>query len=241
MDTIQLIAEISILKEKMDNAEAFLEELIEYLLVTCKDDDYITPEVICRKLAKYGYIELENGYWVNPMADRKTEPQIRCPKCGRTDYIKNLEKDFGVKDDIFKYKCINCNTYIKDEPTTEDCSTVSTCSKMEQVEDEPQTYVINPQEPTNDDKCFECDDFFTCGGQCNKIEDEPNSSEKPNNSTVSKMEQVEEPTEITYQNCSDALLKMWMDNVLTDAEYNRIMDKLNNAQRKDEPQTERSE
>ena len=37
----------------------------------------------------------------------------------------------------------------------------------------PQTYVINPQEPTNDDKCFECDDFFTCGGQCNKIKDEP--------------------------------------------------------------------
>lgn len=37
----------------------------------------------------------------------------------------------------------------------------------------PQTYVINPQEPTNDEKCFECDDFFTCGGQCNKIEDEP--------------------------------------------------------------------
>ena len=55
--------------------------------------------------------------------------------------------------------------------------------------------------------------------------------------TISKMEQVEESTEITYQNCSDALLKMWMDNVLTDAEYNRIMDKLNNAQRKDEPQT----
>ena len=70
----------------------------------------------------------------------------------------------------------------KDEPTI---------SKMEQVDepktqtktqnsnltfekaDEPQTYVINPQEPTNDDKCFECDDFFTCGGQCNKIEDEP--------------------------------------------------------------------
>ena len=56
MDTIQLIAEISVLKKKMDKAEAFLEELVEYLLVTCKDDDYITPEVICRKLAKYGYI-----------------------------------------------------------------------------------------------------------------------------------------------------------------------------------------
>ena len=75
MDTIQLISEISILKKKMDKAEAFLEELVEYLLVTCKDDDYITPEVICRKLAKYGYIELEDGYWVNPLADRKTEPR----------------------------------------------------------------------------------------------------------------------------------------------------------------------
>lgn len=75
MDTIQLIAEIYVLKEKMDKAEAFLEELVEYLLVTCKDDDYITPEVICRKLAKYGYIEHEDGYWVNPLADRKTELQ----------------------------------------------------------------------------------------------------------------------------------------------------------------------
>ena len=104
--------------------------------------------------------------------DRKTENSsekpnncelqtIRCPKCGRTDYIRDMEKDMGIKGSHYKYKCINCNTYIKTEPT------------------------------------------------------------------ISKMEQVEEPTEITYQNCSDALLKMWMDNVLTDAEYNRIMDKLN--------------
>lgn len=34
-------------------------------------------------------------------------------------------------------------------------------------------------------------------------------------------------SKITYQTCSDALLKMWMDNVLTDGEYNRIMDRLN--------------
>lgn len=32
---------------------------------------------------------------------------------------------------------------------------------------------------------------------------------------------------IGYRECSDAMLKMWMDNVLTDGEYNRIMDKLN--------------
>ena len=33
--------------------------------------------------------------------------------------------------------------------------------------------------------------------------------------------------EITYQDCADAMLKMWIDDVLTDGEYNRIMDKLN--------------
>lgn len=50
----------------------------------------------------------------------KDEPQkIYCPKCGRSDYIRDLKKDFGVKDSTFKYKCINCNTYIKDEPKTE--------------------------------------------------------------------------------------------------------------------------
>lgn len=32
---------------------------------------------------------------------------------------------------------------------------------------------------------------------------------------------------IDYQDCSNAMLKMWMDNVVTDVEYNRIMDKLN--------------
>ena len=32
---------------------------------------------------------------------------------------------------------------------------------------------------------------------------------------------------IGYRECSDAMLKMWMDNVLTDGEYYRIMDKLN--------------
>lgn len=32
---------------------------------------------------------------------------------------------------------------------------------------------------------------------------------------------------ITYRMCADSMLKMWMDNVLTDGEYNRIMDKLN--------------
>jgi hypothetical protein len=31
---------------------------------------------------------------------------------------------------------------------------------------------------------------------------------------------------IEYLDCANAMLKMWMDNVVTDGEYNRIMDKL---------------
>ena len=36
-----------------------------------------------------------------------------------------------------------------------------------------------------------------------------------------------ESHEIGYNECANALLKMWMDNVLTDGEYYRIADKLN--------------
>ena len=32
---------------------------------------------------------------------------------------------------------------------------------------------------------------------------------------------------IDYQDCANAMLRMWVDNVVTDGEYNRIMDKLN--------------
>lgn len=35
------------------------------------------------------------------------------------------------------------------------------------------------------------------------------------------------PHEIGYDDCANALLKMWIDNVLTDGEYYRIADKLN--------------
>ena len=31
---------------------------------------------------------------------------------------------------------------------------------------------------------------------------------------------------IDYYDCANAMLKMWMDNVVTDGEYYRIMDKL---------------
>lgn len=73
----------------------------------------------------------------------KDESQIRCPKCGRSDYIRSFE-DWGIDGGIYKYKCINCNTYIKDEPQIK-CDTCKTywncqgqCDEMPQIEDEPQ-------------------------------------------------------------------------------------------------------
>ena len=50
-------------------------------------------------------------------------------------------------------------------------------------------------------------------------------------SAQSELESVDvvptESQEIGYGQCANAMLKMWMDNVVTDGEYNRIMDRLN--------------
>ena len=32
---------------------------------------------------------------------------------------------------------------------------------------------------------------------------------------------------ISYTDCANAMIKMWMENVVTDGEYSKIMDKLN--------------
>lgn len=54
-----------------------------------------------------------------------------------------------------------------------------------------------------------------CWDLCDKLNYIPAIEEKP------------EPHEIGYDDCANALLKMWMDNVLTDGEYYRIANKLN--------------
>ena len=53
-------------------------------------------------------------------ADTPQTDKVICPNCGRSDYIRSFEKDFGIKNSEYRYKCINCNTYIKDTPQT-DC------------------------------------------------------------------------------------------------------------------------
>lgn len=35
------------------------------------------------------------------------------------------------------------------------------------------------------------------------------------------------PEPIDYQMCADAMMKMWIEKIITDAEYNKIMDRLN--------------
>lgn len=42
-----------------------------------------------------------------------------------------------------------------------------------------------------------------------------------------------ETKEIGYTDCAFAMLKMWMDKVVTDGEYIRIMDKLNAMEMKE--------
>ena len=46
------------------------------------------------------------------------------------------------------------------------------------------------------------------------------------------VQQEVNPADIDYYYCSNAMLKMWIDNVLTDGEYNKIMDKLNDFERR---------
>ena len=52
--------------------------------------------------------------------------KVVCPNCGRSDYIRSFEKDFNIKNSEYRYKCINCNTYINDTPQTESTKQIRT-------------------------------------------------------------------------------------------------------------------
>ena len=67
------------------------------------------------------YEEDRNGYGTLNEVDtpHTDKDKVVCPNCGRSDYIRSFEKDFNIKNSGYRYKCINCNTYIKDTPQTE--------------------------------------------------------------------------------------------------------------------------
>lgn len=73
------------------------------------------------------------------------------------------------------------------------------------------------------DWCNECPGFDKA--DCFKLKDKYKKEWLELMNTLPSVELELRP--ISYLDCSNAMLKMWMDNVLTDGEYNRIMDKLN--------------
>lgn len=79
-------------------------------------------------------------------------------------------------------------------------------------------------------RLIDADDLLTAF----PIDDEPMVTKSSVRMTIRHMPTVKdaEVRPIDYQGCSNAMLKMWMDNVVTDGEYNRIMDKLNAYWRK---------
>ena len=61
-------------------------------------------------------LKVEPSYWDKDKDTADTlqteKDKVVCPNCGRSDYIRSFEKDFGIKNSEYRYKCINCNTYI---------------------------------------------------------------------------------------------------------------------------------
>ena len=81
-----------------------------------------TPWKVIGHIDLYGIAELaiRDAVFAEEIADTPQTDKVVCPNCGRSDYIRSFEKDFGIKNSEYRYKCINCNTYIKDTPQT-DC------------------------------------------------------------------------------------------------------------------------
>ena len=44
---------------------------------------------------------------------------------------------------------------------------------------------------------------------------------------IEAMPSIENTKPVGYSDCAKAMMRMWMDNVVTDGEYLRIMDRLN--------------
>lgn len=78
-------------------------------------------EYIAEKADRYDEYErifndgLNKSYEKAGIVEDDSGTTVICPNCGRSDYIRSLENDFGIKNSEYEYKCINCNTYIGGE------------------------------------------------------------------------------------------------------------------------------
>ena len=133
-------------------------------------------EIICNDYCKYP--DIESGNKLADICDRC--PMNKCEELRWADRKTEptISKMEQVEDEP---KTQNSNLTFEKDECAKEYEELGLKELKELIEadrkTEPQTYVINPQEPTNDDKCFECEDFFTCDGQCDKIEDEPQTEE----------------------------------------------------------------
>ena len=128
--------------------------------------------------------------------DKLVEHAIRMLEIveGENDFFRNDAKrqaDIAraVYDTILRVQVLERKSDRKTEPTTEDCSTVPTSSKMEQV-DEPITQTKTQNSNLTFEKrtmldCYNCKYF--CTENCRECHYEP--KDEP---TISKMEQVED-------------------------------------------------
>lgn len=96
---------------------------VEFLIINkaiarCSNDEFYTePDrrtmvLMGEAMKNFEQVEVAD----TPQTDKD---KVVCPNCGRSDYIRSFEKDFNIKNSVYRYKCINCNTYIKDAPQTE--------------------------------------------------------------------------------------------------------------------------
>ena len=77
------------------------------------------------------------------------------------------------------------------------------------------------------DNCLECCLQDGEYGWCDVNNDIVTSpEERPKNCPLVEVSDNGQVREIGFAECANALLKMWIDNVVTDGEYNRIESKL---------------
>ena len=115
----------------MTNEEKFVNELIGYIFAY-PDDDYMTMECLCRKLVKHGLLDKADGYYQTHDIRTNTHECVKDThdKTENSSEIPNNCEDCKHNklewySEICDSCCGNNNHYEpKDEPTTENCSTV---------------------------------------------------------------------------------------------------------------------
>lgn len=81
------------------------------------------------------------------------------------------------------------------------------------------------------------DAMYALCDEAGSVEDNPLAENPHIDTIIWKIEELEpaqsEALSLDYQICANAMLKMWIDKVVTRGEYNRIMDRLNAVWRRE--------